>query len=189
MTPTPPAPREIWQEFHWAFFLYTQGLILCLKRFAFLLDANRIDAARGELETAAELMRASATAMQLAGSFTREEYETDVRVSMTPPNVRSDGFSGLMSWEHGVLVNVWRNLRPRFADLPEALAEAHEGFARAYRDMAEGHVHVCSRFVGDGAPSLRYDNREALISLRRFGENRLATIDPNGVVPKLGEPT
>lgn len=181
MTRTPPTARQIWQEFHWAFFLNTQGLILCLRRFALLLDRDDIPGAAAELDAAAELMDASAAAMQLAGSFTREEYEADVRVSMTPPNVKSEGFSGLMSWEHGVLVNLWRELRPRFAALPAALAPAHARFARAYRGMAEGHVEVCARFVGDGAPSLRYDNREALVSLRRFGENRLAMIDPEGV--------
>lgn len=180
MTPNPPTAREIWQEFHWAFFLYTQGLILCLRRFALMLDRKDIEGARLELEAAAELMRASATAMQLAGSFTREEYESDVRISMTPPNVKSDGFSGLMSWEHGVLVNLWRSLRPRFADLPDALAPAHANFAQAYRSMADGHVHVCSRFVGEGAASLRYDNREALTTLRRLGDNRAALIDPEG---------
>ncbi len=184
MTCIPPPPRQIWQEFHWAFFLNTQGLILCLRRFALLLDRDDIAGAAVELDAAAALMDASAAAMQLAGSFTREEYERDVRVSMSPPNVQSEGFSGLMSWEHGVLVNLWRDLRPRFAALPEALAPAHARFAHAYRSMAEGHVQVCARFVGDGAPSLRYDNREALISLRRFGENRLAMIDPHGVASR-----
>lgn len=180
MTRTPPAPREIWQEFHWAFFLNTQGLILCLRRFALLLERGQIDAAGTELDAAAELMRASSAAMQLAGSFTRSEYEADVRASMAPPNVQSEGFSGLMSWEHGVLVNLWRSLRPCFAALPEALAPAHARFAHAYRDMADGHVNVCARFVGDHSASLRYDDRNALASLRRFGTGRLAMIDPAG---------
>lgn len=181
MTRMPPAARDIWQEFHWAFFLNTQGLILSLQRFALLLDEGDLAAAAAELDAAAVLMDASAASMQLAGSFTRTEYEAEVRPSMTPPNVQSEGFSGLMSWEHGVLVNVWRGLRAHFADLPADLAPAHARFANAYRGMAEGHVNVCARFVGNGQASLRYDNREALISLRRFGENRLATIDPNGV--------
>lgn len=179
MTRTPPAARDIWREFHWSFFMNTQGLILCLRRFALLLDRDDLAGAAAELETAAQLMDASAAAMQLAGSFTREDYETDIRVSMTPPNVQSEGFSGLMSWEHGTLVELWRSLRPRFAALPEALAPAHARFAQAYRAMADGHVNVCARFVGHSG-SLRYDNRDALTSLRRFGDSRMALIDPEG---------
>ena len=180
MTAAPPRPREIWQEFHWAFFLDTQGLILCMNRFELLLDRGDLAGARTELETAATLMRASAAAMRLAGSVPRADYETEIRVSMTPPNVASEGFSGLMSWEHGALVALWRRLRPRFADLPETLAPAHRCFAAAYRDMAEGHVSVCARFVGESAASLRYEDRDALQSLRRFGAARLALIDPAG---------
>ncbi|WP_050526986.1 hypothetical protein [Pseudorhodobacter aquimaris] len=175
---TPPHAREIWQEFHWAFFLHTQGMILCLRRFADCLDRGDLQACETELETAATLMDASAAAMQLAGSFTRAEYERDIRISMTPPNVKSEGFSGLMSWEHGALVNLWRELRPHFADLPDELRCAHAEFAAAYRRMADGHVKVCARFVGDDAISLRYGDRDALASLRRFGKGRHALINP-----------
>ncbi|MFV0474023.1 MAG: hypothetical protein ACK5MQ_07410 [Pikeienuella sp.] len=181
--PPPPAPREIWREFHWAFFLDTQGLILCMRRLDLLLERGEIDGAREELEAAAVMMEASGAAMRLAASFTREDYEGEIRVSMSPPNVASEGFSGLMSWEHGVLVNVWRGLRPRFAALPEALAPAHGRFVRAYREMAEGHVGVCARFVGEGAASLRYDDRDALMTLRRFGRGRGMMLDPAGAVP------
>lgn len=178
MTALPPKPRDIWQEFHWAFFIDTQGLILCMKRFALMLERRDIPGATIELDAAADIMRASAAAMALAGSFTRAEYETEVRLSMAPPNVATDGFSGLMSWEHGVLVSLWRSLRPVFADLPAALVPAHDRFAAAYKSMADGHVKVCARFVGDGAQSLRYDDRDALRNLRRFGQSRLASIAP-----------
>lgn len=184
----PPAAREIWQEFHWAFFLDTQALILCMRRLTLSLDRHQIGTARIELETAAELMDASAAAMQLAASFTRAEYEGEIRPSMTPPNVECPGFSGLMSWEHGVLVNLWRSLRPRFATLPEALAPAHLRFVEAYRAMAEGHVEVCARFVGEGAQSLRYEDRDAVENLRRFERNRSALIDPGRAAHPEGTP-
>lgn len=178
MTRLPPAPHEIWQEFHWAFFLNTQGLILCLRRFGQCVDRGDLAAAGVELETATVLMEASAAAMALAGSFTREDYLGEIRSSMMPPHVQSDNFSGLMSWEHGVLVNLWRSLRPRFQTLPEALAPAHRRFADAYRAMAAGHVNVCAKFVGQQARSLRYDDRDALETLRRFERSRVAMIDP-----------
>lgn len=114
----PPSARDIWQEFHWAFFIDTQALILCMKRFGQFYDRGDWPRAAVELEAAAEIMAASGAAMELAGSFPRAAYEREVRVSMTPPNVASDGFSGLMSWEHGVLVAQWRDLRRRFGDLP-----------------------------------------------------------------------
>jgi len=178
MKPTPPTAQEIWREFHWAFFLDTQGLILCMRRLALLLDRGDVAGARTELEAAAEIMAASAAAMQLAASFSRAEYQGSIRGSMVPPNVESEGFSGLMSWEHGVLVNLWRGLRPRFADLPAALAPAHDRFVQAYREMADGHTDVCARFVGEGAASLRYDDRDALRNLRRYNRNRRDLIDP-----------
>lgn len=173
-----PSPHSIWREFHWAFFLNVQGLIICLRRFSAELDAGRMHAAERELETAAVLLTASAAAMELAACFTRDVYETTIRVSMMPPRVKSDDFSGLMSWEHGVLVNVWRDLRPRFAELPEELRPAHETFVRAYHDLAVSHTGVCAKFVGSEAGSLRFDDRNAVETLRRFGRSRNALIDP-----------
>ncbi|WP_118135834.1 siderophore biosynthesis protein [Oceanicella sp. SM1341] len=183
--PAPPAPEEIWREFHWAFFINVQGLIIGLKRFTRLLEEDRLAEAARELDCAAELLIASAAAMELAGSFPREAYQERIRVSMTPPAVRSDAFSGLMSWEHGVLVEQFRRLRPAFAELPEALVPAHGRFVEAYRRLATGHSHVCTRFVGGGAGSLRSERREAAETLRRFAESRLALIDP---APRAAEP-
>ncbi|MEM8570011.1 MAG: siderophore biosynthesis protein [Pseudomonadota bacterium] len=183
MSRLPPSAREIWKEFHWAFFIDTQGLILCMKRFERALNQGDLEAACVELNAASDLMEASAAAMVLAGMFTREEYETDIRVSMAPPNVSSEGFSGLMSWEHGVLVGIWRDLRSKFSSLPDVLEQPHARFCDAYRKMADGHVHVCAKFVGDEAQSLRYQDRDAIENLRRFGKSRLAMIDP----PKSGK--
>ncbi|MEP2639441.1 hypothetical protein [Roseobacter sp.] len=174
----PPKPIDIWQEFHWAFFLDTQGLILCMKRLGLMLDRHNINGARVELDAAAQIMTASGAAMALAGSFTRESYETQIRETMMPPHVASEGFSGLMSWEHGILVNIWRGLRPKFAGLPAELRPAHDRFVAAYKTMADGHVNVCSRFVGESAHSLRYDDRDAVQSLRRFGDARRRLIAP-----------
>lgn len=175
----PPSPHSIWREFHWSFFLNVQGLIICLRRFEKQLELGVLNAAEQELNTASTLLTASAASMELAASFTRDVYESTIRVSMTPPSVESDDFSGLMSWEHGVLINIWRRLRPSFADLPEQLEAAHLAFVSAYRDLAERHTGVCARFVGSEAGSLRFDDRNAIETLRRFGRSRLSLIDPN----------
>lgn len=182
MSRRPPSPHLIWREFHWAFFIAVQGLIICLRRFEKQLDDGRLPEAAEELQTASTLLTASAAAMELAASFTREVYESTIRVSMAPPTVRSEDFSGLMSWEHGVLINVWRNLRSRFANLPSELDVAHAGFVEAYRDLAQRHTGVCERFVGAQAGSLRFDDRNAVETLRRFGRSRLGLIDPEGKV-------
>lgn len=178
MTVEPPSPHAIWREFHWAFFLNVQGLIMGMRRFSDFLDRGSLAEAEEELRAATVLMHASAAAMQLAGSFTRDVYNNQIRVSMTPPTVQSDDFSGLMSWEHGVLVTIWRDLRPRFADLPAALAPAHVEFVRAYQELAIGHTRVCAKFVDADGGSLRFSDRKALETLRRFGESRMDLIDP-----------
>lgn len=173
-----PSPLAIWREFHWAFFLNVQGLIICLGRFEAMLGHGRLRAAEKELATASVLLTASAAAMELAAAFPRETYESTVRVTMMPPSVASENFSGLMSWEHGVLLTIWRRLRPAFAELPEELAAAHADFVRAYRHLAVSHTGVCARFVGEDAGSLRFGERNAVETLRRFGRSRLGLIDP-----------
>lgn len=178
MSRKPPHPLAIWREFHWAFFINVQALLICLGRFEIKLQRGNLNAAEEELNAAAILLTASAASMELASSFPREAYENTVRVSMTPPSVRSDNFSGLMSWEHGVLINLWRRLRPLFIDLPEQLASAHANFVRAYQHLAVGHTGVCSKFVGEDAGSLRFGERNAIETLRRFGRSRLDLIDP-----------
>lgn len=178
MSRRPPSPLAIWREFHWAFFLNVQGLIICLARFEAQLSSGRLKAAETELATASVLLTASAAAMELAGAFPRDVYEKTVRVSMTPPSVASEDFSGLMSWEHGVLLTIWRRLRPSFAKLPEELEGAHADFVRAYRHLAVSHTGVCAKFVGEDAGSLRFGDRGAVETLRRFGRSRLGLIDP-----------
>lgn len=178
MTDSPPLAHAIWREFHWAFFLNVQGLILSLGRFERQLGQGLLEKAEEELRTAETLLISSAASMELAASFSREVYESSIRVSMTQPQVESDDFSGLMSWEHAVLIDVWRRLRPAFSALPEQLAGAHLAFVTAYRRLATSHVGVCSRFVNTDAGSLRFGDRSALDTLRRFEQGRLNLIDP-----------
>lgn len=180
MTGSPPSPYAIWREFHWAFFLNVQGLIVALRRFQMQLERGLFAAAEEELTTASALLISSAASMELAASFTKDVYESTVRVSMTQPAVESDDFSGLMSWEHAVLVGVWRDLRSVFENLPQELTFAHSGFVAAYRHLAESHTGVCARFVDSDAGSLRLGDRSAVETLRRFERGRLTLIDPAG---------
>lgn len=178
MTAQALPPKALWREFHWAFFLNVQGLIICLRRFELTLARQHLDAAEEELNAASVLLVSSAAAMELASSFTPDDYEGEIRPSMTPPAVASDDFSGLMSWEHAALIGIWRELRPAFADLPDRLAAAHRDFVAAYRQLASRHSCVCARFVGQEAGSLRFGDNTAIETLRRFERGRLGLIDP-----------
>jgi hypothetical protein len=170
--------NEIWKKFHHVFFSDIQALIICLKRFHQAMQIDDILQAREELLTASNLLRASGAAMTLAGSFTRQGYEADVRLTMMPPNVQSDNFSGLMSYDHAVLMSVWKQLTPHFRTLPLVLESAHLEFVAAYQELATGHRQVCEKFGGGDNKSLRSTNT-ALDTLDKFAQSRLQTIDPN----------
>lgn len=176
MSPVPSS--AIWQQLHWSFFVDVQGLILCLSRFEKFLAGEKLELAATELMTAAKLMRASGAAMVLAGNFPREDYENEVRPSMQPPSVASDNFSGLMSWDHSVLIQTWQRLQPKFRALPEELMEAHKDFVAAYKTLATSHSAVCSRFGGSEGGSLRNPKEAAVDALERFRRSRTALIDP-----------
>lgn len=179
-----PSAIVLWQRLHWSFFVNTQGLLVALHRFERALDDADIDAAKTELYSAAEMMRASGASMRLAGSFGRNAYQTQVRPTMMPPSVGVDDFSGLMSWDHATLIKLWKRLRPVFADLPEALHDAHADFVSAYKTLASSHSAVCSRFGGELSGSIRNGKKPALAVLERFYVSRRRMIDPAGRVPR-----
>lgn len=170
--------KNIWRGFHWAFFLNVQGLIICLRRFEVQLALDHIQQAQVELKTATELLLAAGAAMELAGSFSRQDYEQIVRRSMSPPRVQANNFSGLMSWEHATLMQVWKRLRPIFENLPLALQSQHQEFVNAYLSLAKAHRAVCEKFGGDEGGSLRFEGGCAVETLDRFGESRYALIAP-----------
>ena len=137
---------QTWKGFHWAFFINIQGLIICLQRFEKYVIEEDIPKAKIELETATQLMLASGASMQLAGSFSRQEYENTIRQTMTYPNVRSENFSGLMSWEHASSIQLWKKLKPIFENLPSPLKPHHEKFVAAYFSLLNAHKEVCKKF-------------------------------------------
>jgi hypothetical protein len=170
--------HQIWKGFHWSFFIDIQGLMICLGRFEESMLAGSLSSAKIELETAADLMLASGAAMELAGSFNQQAYEQHVRPSMMPPYVKSDSFSGLMSWEHASLIQLWKRLQPIFATLPVALSPQHERFIEAYSRLASSHKAVCQKFGGDSVGSLRCGNETAVQVLDKFSQQRQALIAP-----------
>lgn len=172
-------PQQIWKGFHWLFLIDIQGLIICLRRFEINLALGDLHQAQLELKTATDLMLASGAAMELAGSFSKQEYEKLVRPTMSPPHVQSNDFSGLMAWEHASLMEIWKRLFLAFKTLPAALQPQHDQFVDAYLSLAISHRAVCERFGGSEVGSLRCDKTTAVTTLDKFTYNRLQLIDPN----------
>jgi hypothetical protein len=171
--------QQLWEGFHWLFFVDVQGLIICLLRFESQLAAGKFGQAEVELGTATKLMLASGAAMELAGTFSRKEYEQQIRPTMMSPQVRSDNFSGLMSWDHALLIKIWKRLAPVFQTLPVELHAQHKQFVAAYITLSNAHTAVCDRFGGNETGSLRCNKTSAVSKLENFADHRLKLIDPN----------
>ncbi|MEL6468406.1 MAG: siderophore biosynthesis protein [Cyanobacteria bacterium J06623_4] len=172
------SPKNIWQGFHWSFFINVQGLILSLRRFEAQLALGDLTQAEQELAAATDLLLASGASMELAGSFTQAQYEQTVRPTMSPPQVASNNFSGLMSWEHASLMQIWKRLRPSFEHLPPELKPQHQAFVQAYFSLANAHRAVCEKFGGADSGSLRFDQSCAVETLDKFSHSRWSLIDP-----------
>lgn len=180
--------QQIWEGFHWLFFADIQALIICLRRFENQLAAGNINQAEVELGTATELMIASGAAMELAGSFSKKDYEQKIRPAMKPPNVRAENFSGLMFWDHTSLIKICRKLAPVFKKLPPELHAQHEKFAAAYLVLSGAHTHVCAEFGGNNTGSLRCQKSSAVKRLKGFEKGRLKMLDPNNQLGDGGCP-
>lgn len=170
---------NIWKRSHWSFFVFIQGLDLALLCFEQAMDNNNLEDADFFLKISSAMMSSSGAAMTLAGSFKRQDYEKDVRPSMTPPNVQSNDFSGLASLDHAFLVSILIRLKCVFKELPSELNESYEQFIRAYDSLMTSHMSVCEKFGGKEVPSLRSPNGNALDNLEKLSRGRSKLIDPN----------
>ena len=169
-------PEIIWKGFHWSFFINVQGLIISMLRFEKLMNIENIQLAGIELKTATNLMLAAAASMELAGDFSRQEYEQHIRPTMMPPKVQSDDFSGLMFWDHAYLMKIWKKIQPRFKNMPLALKSEQDEFVLAYMALCKSHKKVCSKFGGNEVGSIRSQNTTAIETLEKFEQNRIKSI-------------
>ncbi|MBW4492288.1 MAG: hypothetical protein KME26_04215 [Oscillatoria princeps RMCB-10] len=185
LTNTENVLLRVWKRGHWVFFVLTQGLTLCFRRLAAAVRSGDLDIAKIELETASELMWASGASMKLTGNFSKQEYLSQVRPTMTRGHVQSlvqsVSLSGVMTWDHDYLVNVvWKKeLLSVFQKLPNSLQAEHEKFVRAYKEgLSAGHKSVCVKFGGDTMGSLRDPHNIAADTLEKFEQSRLRLIAP-----------
>jgi hypothetical protein len=176
-----------WRKGHWVFLVFTQALIIGLKRFIEAVNNSDLDLAKVELNGATQLLWASGAVMKITGNFKREQYENEVKFTMTPGHsqslVQSEALSGLMMWDHDYLVNViWKKeLLPIFKKLPTSLQTEHESFVRAYQEgLSLGHKNICTKFGGSERESLTANHcSPALKNLEKFEVNRLKMLDPH----------
>ncbi len=174
------APLLIWKRFHWIFFVFIQGMSVCLLRFGKELESGNITQAGTELETAADLMVGAGASMVFAGNFSRQEYEEQVRQTMVQPNVNSNEFSGLMSYDHAYLVTLWKRYKPHFKTLPDSLQPQYNKFLSAYEFMASSHTAVCQKFGGGETGSLKSQKSLALNTLTKIIRSRWQLLNPTG---------
>jgi hypothetical protein len=170
-----------WKKGHHVFFLFLQGLIMSVHRFERALKLRNNLKAGKALSTATNLMWGSAAALRYAGDFPEKIYDNFVRVSMSPPNV-NDGFSGLLSFDHAVLIRQLIQLKETFKQLPPDLKKQHQRFVWAMSTAYDSHKYVCASFKGGEVKSLRMSessDKTSVEVLESFKQNRLKLIKTN----------
>lgn len=168
-----------WKTGHKAFFIHLQGLIVALRRFRSAIEAGDLDAADTQLRAAASLMFSSAALMRFTGDFSSEDYATEVRPTMSPPNT-IEGFSGLLSRDHREVVSLIGQLKPVFARLPRRLHDSRQLFLAGAAAVYESHKYVCELFGGGETNSLRMNEsseKSSVEVLDIFKVNRLRPVE------------
>ncbi|MFD5560817.1 hypothetical protein [Kitasatospora griseola] len=165
-------PRARWICGHRLFLALTQATVVGLQ---YATVAPAPSAVEG-VEVAEAFLRASAEALRLTASFSRDDYCATVRPSMAPPHHPVPGFSGLWSADHRALVDRLRDL----GDTPEAL-RSERGRTRLSLQAAldvvyRSHIGVCARFVGN-APSLLGGSTDSLTTLGTLARARRGLLD------------
>lgn len=134
-----------WVRGHHVFFGFIIGANISLRRATKAIRADDQLAAEHFLGQAANLMRASAVAMQLAGTINRASFEYAVVPSMQHYHPE---FTGMDSEDHKQLVLSYNQLKMELAKLPPCLHGSANSF-RASVDLAmDAHVHVCAYHRG-----------------------------------------
>ncbi len=165
----------IWKRYHWLFFIFLQGNILCMLHFK---KQNMVEA-ETLLEAMSQLMLASGASMLFAGESNSQEYENTIRPTMMPPHVKSPEFSGIMSYDHGYLMNLWHQEKNYFQLISSFFESTYEDFLKAHEFLALAHKFVCHKYGGDQTGSLRGKNVTALENLEKINSARRRLIIRN----------
>lgn len=162
----------IWKRYHWLFFIFIQGNILCMLHLKKEMRKDNMVQVGTMLKSMSKLMLASGASMLFAGQSRPEEYENEIRPSMMPPHVNAPDFSGLMSYDHAFLMNLWHKEKAIFQLIPSFLKPVYEEFIDAHKFLALAHKFVCSKYGGGQSGSLREHQVTALENLEKFNNSR-----------------
>lgn len=172
---TPAAAARRWLRGHQIFLVLTQAMLVALAG----LDETSPEPARLQaIERLTALMVASSAALQLTGDFAAEIYDDVIRPTMAPPFM-PDGFSGLFSSDHRMLVSRLRDLRPLLDFGDGKLAQARRELVASFAAVYDSHIAVCSRFVGADRKSLLMNDKascNAIEQLTKFKNSRLRLV-------------
>jgi hypothetical protein len=167
-----------WIRGHRIFAVLTQCLIFEVGLFE---EANRSQDWSGVGESAealGQLLRACAWSLELTGDYPAQMYESLVRETMSPPN-QPDGFSGLLSSDHHLLVKRLREAKPAMELLRDRDPARHRLITDALAQVYDSHKFVCSRFVGAEKTSLlmaKSADRSGVDQLDKFKAIRLKSV-------------
>ncbi|MEI3649194.1 MAG: hypothetical protein V6D39_04255 [Dolichospermum lemmermannii FEM_B0920] len=162
----------IWKRYHWLFFVFVQGNILCMLHLKKEMRRENMVQVGVILKSMSKLMLASGASMIFAGTPQSQEYENEIRPTMMPPYVISPEFSGLMSYDHAYLINLWNKEKKLFKLIPSFLSPAYEEFLKAHEFLALAHKFVCQKYQGSQIGSLRDEKVSALENLENFNNSR-----------------
>ena len=168
--------RNRWQLGHHLFFAYVQSLILICNKLQSQVNAGDLVAAEATIDEATYLLWGVAVTFKLTGGFSQAAYDGYVRPNMFEA---SEGFSGMWAQDHDYLVKkTLRQLKPLFANPPDALAVSVQKFRQAFAIMYDSHKYVCDKFEG-GQPSLLMGEaaqKTAAEMIDTFKRNRLLVL-------------
>ncbi|QHC23792.1 hypothetical protein [Streptomyces sp. GS7] len=167
LTPNTPAQQR-WIHGHRLFFTLTQAAIVGLQ------DALTAPSARScgpGVEATRVFLRASASAMRLTASFPRSAYERVVRPSMAPPQHSAQGFSGLWSADHRVLITRLRAWGAMHSEICRDSCKIRRHLLDAVDEVYTAHIGICERFIGDGS-SLLGGTENSLDTLGKLARHR-----------------
>ncbi len=165
-------PLLIWKRYHWLFFVFLQGNILCMLHLKKEMRKENMIQVGAMLKSMSQLMLASGASMLFAGASQPQEYENEIRPTMMPPHVNSPEFSGIMSYDHAYLINLWNKEKKLFKLIPSFLSSAYEEFLDAHKFLALAHKFVCQKYGGNRTGSLRENQVTALESLEKINDSR-----------------
>ncbi len=180
---TPPLDYSAkrWIRGHQLFAILSQALIFALNTLGEADEAGFDEGMREASALTADLLQASACALELTGDFPQAIYNASIRTSMESPFL-PDGFSGLLSNDHRQLVLRMKLLRPSIERLHERHPDCHALIFEKLDGVYQSHKHVCARFVGPEQSSLlmaQSSGRSAVEQIERFRQMRLRSWGPS----------